>query len=354
MRRLFVGFFTSLILFSIEASGSQYEQVAYFCADCTNTTAAQQQALQYRPAYACDYGSPPQLPPISCQTAVRRVILINHLTRQQYAFLVTVTSHLDIDIVPDMLSTDELLYIDRAIDLREDWAAMNLDQVVEDGQVSAGAAGMIKIRPQKSTRSDCPVGTALDHVLQPSLQSPLKDAISLTVMNHLSDYAGAGPRVRRLSGIGLSLRGVGFDIQWENPEQDWFLANFGFPESEVSSPLNDFLSFEVELRGELNGQPILEIEFQPESSRAAGAIVDDLMNGRATVQNQCVMEKLEQFEQQNSNIEFRVGDPSGARFDFSTGGGGGTSNLCTKLLCATVCVNDICSCQFEVEVLVMC
>lgn len=345
------------------------EQVGYFCSSCTDVTSARQRALALAPSPNCDYGNPPQLPPISCQTTTRRVILGNHISGQKFAFLVTTDEMLASSVEADTLTSTEVELIDTIFDLRADWAGIDWNQTVEDGTIRAGTMGRIPLytgyaAKQTSRDSDCPVGTALDHVLNPALQAPLKDAITFEVMNRLSDYQGMNPRVRRLTGVGVTVpSGAGLSLQWENPDDNSFQASYGFPVSEVDSGLTDVLVYDVELRGEHNGQPLLHIGFDDQASRAAGTIVRDLLNGAATitVSDECVLEKLEEFNDAENGSDIRVGGPGGDPFDFSglsSGDGGGA--LCSKILCATVCSVDSdgnktgCECQFEFAVLVPC
>jgi len=345
------------------------EQVAYFCPSCTDQTSARQRALALAASPNCDYGVPPQLPPISCQDTIRRVILGNHISGQKFAFLVTTDEMLASSVESDSLTTVERDLIDTIFQLRADWAGIDWHQTVEDGTIQAGTMGRISLYTEYATQqtsggSDCPVGTALDHVLNPALQAPLKDAITFEVMNRLSEYQGMNPRVRRLTGVGVTApSGAGLSLQWENPDERTFQASYGFPVSEVDSGLTDVLVYDVELRGEHNGQPLLHIGFDDQASRAAGAIVRDLLNGAATItiSDECVLEKLEAFNDAENGSEIRVGGPGGDPFDFSgLSSGDGGAALCSKILCATVCSVDSdgnktgCECQFEFAVLAPC
>lgn len=362
MKRLFL--LLILIACWSDAFPSDYdEQVGYFCPSCTDQTSARQRALALAPPPNCDYGVPPQLPPISCQETTRRVILGNHISGQKFAFLVTTNEMLAPSIESESLTTTEQGLIDTIFELRADWAGIDWHQTVEDGTVQAGSMGRIPLYTEYSTQqtsgsSDCPVGTALDHVLNPALQAPLKDAITFEVMHRLSDYQGMNPRVRRLTGVGVTVSsGAGLNLQWENPDAQTFQATYGFPVSEVDLGLTDVLVYNVELTGEYNGQPTLHIVFDDQASRAAGAIVRDLLNGAATitVSDECALEKLEAFNDAENGIEFRVGGPGGDPFDFSGLSSGDGGQLCSKILCASTCVDGECTpCQFEFAVLVPC
>ena len=332
------------------------DEEAYFCPNCINESSARQVALTHAPPALCDYGNPPPFPPVSCQPVYRRIILGNHLTRQRFAFIVGTIDSFRQTAEPDSLSPAEQRVIDQIFDLRHDWESMSLEWVVENGTVQAGAAGRIPLKSQTTGGGSCPSNTALDHVLNPSFMQLLKDAIVLRTMNRLAEHASDGnPQVRRATGVGVSLGGVGFSFQWENPNQNNFTASFGFPVSEVDTPIRDVLVFRVELLGMNLGTPILEVDFAPGASRAAGAFVDDLLNGNVTVSSPCIFDKLEDLQISNPDLDFRFGGPIGDLVDFNHLGNLGGGKVCSRTMCASVTIRgEPRQCQYFISVAIAC
>ncbi|MGB0513688.1 MAG: hypothetical protein ACPGJE_02470 [Wenzhouxiangellaceae bacterium] len=224
----------------------------------------------------------------------------------------------------------------------------------------SGTASGLKIGDSGLRNSmECPEGTALDHVLNPELRQWMIDELRSQWVHILSRFQNRAS-VTRTAGISASVAGITLSAGWSRsppPLDDIFFAGFRFDTSEVpiDNVVNsDFITFQINDARMLDLTFLFDVEFAPNLSRAAGEEVNLLMSGQATVDNPCVMEKLARHEQDNPELEFRIGGPGGAPFDFPDLSGASDSELCSKRLCATVCVDGQCQCQFEVVVLTLC
>ncbi len=207
---------------------------------------------------------------------------------------------------------------------------------------------------------DCPQGSALDHYLNPGMRGWMFNEMHQNWAQVLNAFSQNEPGVSRSVGISASVGPVRLTVGWDSsagaPIDQVFRAGFIFDESEVSTspPFRDMIVFDVHEFFQQGSNISMNIEFNEGLSQVAGQPVNMLFSGQAMIDNPCVLQKLEEYEQSRPDIEFREGGPGGPLFEFPAANDP-FDGYCSKLLCARVCVDGVCgSCQFTVTVLVAC
>jgi len=333
-------------------------QISRFCPECTDATSAAQKATTFTPPVQCDWpNGTPEIPipdDLVCYSTDLDVLLVNPLNGDLYAYQLRFEPLLNRHVLQTRtMSSEELQAAQTTVEIYQELAT------AEFGSRSGAPTGLKIGKSDTRNSMGCPEGTALDHVLNPELREWMIDELRSQWVHILGRFENRS-RVSRTSGISASVAGITLSVGWSTsppPLDDIFFAGFRFDVSEVpidNVANSDFITFQIDDARMLDFTFLFDVEFAPNLSRAAGEEVNLLMSGQTTVDNPCVMEKLAQHEQDNPELEFRIGGPGGARFDFPELTGGGGSNLCSKRLCATVCVDGQCQCQFEVVVLTLC
>lgn len=313
--------------------------VSQFCPDCTDISNARLKAISLAPNAQCDYGNPPQLPPISCSPVSRRVVLGNHLTGQIFVFLITV-DELMTNVVEGTLTDQEAQAIDAIFELRQAWSAIDFNFVVDHGVILDGfghtSVNLSDVVLTTKGGEVCPSGTALEAVLDQALLQPLRDEIAMKLINDLQQrFEDLNPSVN-VNGISVVISNFGFSMNWENVGNGPGVATFEFTVSETNTPIPDRLVFDLSFNGfTASGSPIINSQLNTGSSRAAGVRVSDLVNGSATVDNDCVLAKLAALQDQG--FGFNLGGAGGPEVDFNGSLFGPAPRACSASICMTVC-----------------
>lgn len=319
-----------ICFFAWGQAGAASQTVGYFCANCVDFDSAQQQAVQYAAPLECN-SDEVLIDPYSdleCSSEDRRVVLGNHLTGQVFAFLVTRGNEFPWPTTANAVSlnsTETTLY-QGILDLRIDW--------------ENALRGGMTIQPEQGVQDEgeiCPFGTAIDYLTRPGGQAQLKDMITADVTANIEDYQDHNPWYTSGFGVGLTVLGTGGNLQFpDGGDEGESIYSIVFPVSEVDDPpFNDVLVYDLQLNGVASdGQALLDIDFLPDSSRAAGARMDELFSGNVEVTNECVLERIGRLDDVGNN-RFQAGgsalDPNNT---FGTGGssggasGGSTSKMC--------------------------
>lgn len=359
LRKLWKPFLTFIALLATSAQLSA-TQVSRFCLECSDSTTATHKATTLTPAVECNWpGGRPEFPipdSLVCHSTDLDVLLINPITKRLFAFKLIFVPALNRHIVQS-----------RAMSANETKAALTTVEVYQDlmrSSFGGTSRGRVKVKDDKfggKNSMECPPdgSTALDHVLNPELRQWMIDDLRDQWVTILSRFNNRNASVSRTRGISASYAGVTISAGWSrssSPLEDVFVAGFRFDSSEVAPPESivdsDIITYRINEARMVDLVFVMDAEFSPELSRAAGVAVNQLLSGQVVVDNHCVIDKLAQFEEDNPELEFRVGGPGGLPFNFQDTSGG--TDLCTKRLCATVCVDGSCQCQFEVVVLTYC
>lgn len=354
--RLFMALSTALLLVSTSVLAQSWTpRASEFCAACQDSTSAQQKAWTFKPAVHCDWpGGQPELPippDLECWSKDREVLLVNPHTNQVFSYRLVFDRDTNRHALKDwQLSSDQAGAVDAILDIYHALMSADFGHQVQGHEVITYGTRRL------NDGSDCPEGTALDHVLRPELRQWMFSEVEDQWLDVMQVFRQREPGVSRSVGISASVGPVRLSVGWEDnqpPNNEIFRARFVFPNSEVptSAPFLDVIVFEVH-EFDFGMQSILmDMEYVEDLSRAAGKQVPQLLSGQTVIENACVQQKLDEY-QDATPVEFRVGGPGGQRFDFPPTNPG--DNLCTKRLCATVCVDGSCQCQFEVVVLTLC
>lgn len=348
-----------LALAPLAHSNTSPHLVAEFCHWCTTAAAAQQKVWTLSPPVHCDWPGGNAISPIppeaSCRSADRQVVLINPQTQTIYSYQLVFdsasNSHLidEWELPPDLsAAASTIQHIHQAL------IAFDFSHAVQGNEVTTPGP------PIQSDGVDCPQGTALDHYLNPGMRGWMSDEMHQNWAQVLSTFSQNEPRVSRSTGIGASVGSVNLTVGWDSsagaPIDQVFRAGFVFDESEVSTspPFRDMLVFDVHEFFQIGSSISIHIEFNEGLSRVAGQSVNMLFSGQVTIDNPCVLQKLEEYEQSRPDIEFREGGPGGPVFEFPPANNSSEGD-CSKLLCARTCVDGDCgSCQFTVTVVARC
>lgn len=354
-----IGVSLAILAVSLVSMPVQATQISRFCPECSDETGARQKATTFTPSVQCDWpnGSPefPIPDDLVCHSSDLDVLLVNPLTGALYAYRLLFESQLNRHVVQTReMSADEQEAARITVEIYQSLLTADFSSTVgTEGVIQSGMFGI-----QNST--ECPDGTALDHVLNPELRQWMIDELRARWNEVLGPFNAREVGVTRNIGISASIAGVALSVGWSSspaPLDDVFVAGFGFDSSEVvrESDLNsDVITFIIHDARLVDHRFVMDEDFSPELSRAAGRSVDRLLSGETVIDNSCVMDKLAEHAENNPELEFRVGGPGGSLFDFPDISGADDGELCSKRLCASVCVDGKCQCQFEVVVLTFC
>lgn len=357
---LSLGSMLLLAMSSLANAGTSASLVAQFCDWCTTPAAAQQKAWALSPPVQCDWPGGfaifPIPPEVHCWSWDRQVLLINPHTGSIYSYHLAFdpisNSHLltEWSLPPDVLTVAETVR-----DIHQ--ALFNADffHIVQGNEFLQAETFML------SGGADCPQVTALDHILNPGMRQWMTDQIRQNWIQVMAAFNHSKPRVSRSIGITASFGPVSLTVGWESagggaPVQEIFRARFIFPVSEVSTspPFEDRITFDVLEFDFAGGSVAMNMEFNEGLSQAAGQPVNLLLSGQTTIDNPCVLQKLDNYVQSRPDLEFREGGPGGPPFEFPPAPAP-FQGYCSRVLCARVCVDGVCtSCQFTVTVLVPC
>jgi len=336
-------------------------QVSRFCPECTGATAALQRAQALAPPVQCDWpNGRPEFPipdDLVCHSTDLDVLLVNPLTGKLYAYSLLFERHLNRHSVQTrVMSADEQEAARITVEIYQELITADFSRTV-------GAQDVIQSSvPGIQNSTECPDGTALDHVLNPELRQWMIEELRANWNQVLGAFNAREVGVSRNVGISASFGFVSLSVGWSTssappPMDEVFVAGFAFDSSEVERELGmdgDVISFVIHDARWVDDRFVMDLDFSPELSRAAGRSVDRLLSGLSVVDNHCVIDKLADHAEDNPVLDFRVGGPGGSLFDFPDTSGSSGSELCTKRVCATVCVDGRCHCQFEVVVLTLC
>jgi len=323
-----------ICFFALGQTWATPRTVGYFCANCLDFDSAQQQAMQYAAPLECNTDDgfiDPDLELI-CGSEDRRVILGNHLTGQVFAFVVSRGNELPWPTTADAVSLNatETQVYETILNLRVDW-----ENALEGGMT---------MPPEQSPQNgddSCPSGTALDFLTRQGGQEQIENMITGVVSSNIDAYRDQQPWYSNF-GVGVTIRGTGGRLRFPDGVDEGQSRYFvEFPISEVETPpFPDVLVYNLELQGVGgSGIAILDIEFVPESSRAAGSRLSQLFSANVEITNDCVLEKLGRLDDIGGN-ELRLGQGSGGggaldpNNTFAPGGssggssGGGASQSC--------------------------
>lgn len=334
--------------------------VAQFCNWCTSTATAEQKAWALSPPVHCDwpggYAVFPIPSEVNCWSWDRQVLLINPHTGLIYSYQLVFdpssNSHL---LTAWSLPMDLLTAAEAVRDIHQALFNTDFSYIVQGNEFLAGDAFAL------SDGDDCPQGTALDHVLNPGMRQWMTDQIQQNWVQVMGVFNQRQPSVSRSIGITASAGPVSLTVGWESggggaPIQEFFRARFVFRASEVSTipPFEDRLTFDV-LEFDFAGSNVaMNMSFNEGLSRAAGQPVNLLLSGQTSIDNPCVLQKLDDYVQSRPDLEFREGGPGGPPFAFPAPPDP-FQGYCSRILCARTCVDGDCtSCQFNVTVVVPC
>lgn len=325
--------------FSVPAQS--YEEVGYFCATCTTDSKARQVALGSVPRPECDWdphavdngdtdssndqeridsGRAPwpdrdelsgDLP--QCRAPLRRVVIANHITNQLFSYLVgwNQDQWQYVILQQVQLNSDEADAYRRLIDFRLHWESI-LNEPLSLANVYSGNSAI----STRGAGGGCPDGTALDYVLDPSLETQAKQQMRQHVSENLSDFQDNEPWVRGGT-LGLIFRRIPVTLNLAPPDQSSLnsIALEG-PLNEYGEP-GDVLLYHVELASvTTGGQAIVNFELLTEYSWVLSAPLDDVLSGNFDVEdNPCVRDKLATLAQNDGEGEWR--NSGGQRIDQS-------------------------------------
>lgn len=345
----------ALSAFSLPARAAQVSQ---FCPDCTDDSVARQKATGFAPPVRCDWpNGSPQFPipeDLVCHSSDLDVLLINPLTGQLFPYAIRFESQLNRHILQTrVMSADERQAALTTVEIYQ-------ELMVADFGGSASMSGTIQsTTPGIENSMECPNGTALDYVLNPELRQSLINELRDQWVFVLSRFNNRNARVSRTGGISVEFGSISVSAGWSSsppPLDDVFISGFRFDFSEVAIDdivNSDIITFVINEARLENLTFVLDAVFSRELSRAGGVAVNRLLSGLTIVDNPCVIEKLARYAE-SINAEFRTGGPGGDPFDLGGIDLNQGGQFCTRRLCATVCVNGDCQCQFKVVVLVPC
>lgn len=309
-------------------SGHSYEKVGYLCDGCSTDVEARQEAVSALPHPVCDWGPYSAAAdrardasdgtwgsirdsltrtmsgdyPI-CGAPERRVVIANPDTYQLFAYIVMWSQQeWDYIIVQDVgLTQDEIDGYELLIDFVDDWSSfveqpMPLDQIATSHHSLATPLD-----------GDCPEGTALDYVLDSTLEVEVKQYMKQEVAANLSDYQEHDPAVTGGT-IGLLFRRIPVTFNFSGPERNAieYIA--------LEGPLNEYdqygdeLLYSVDLLGvnSSTGNPFVSFELQPAESEVLGAPLNHLLSGDVNVEdNSCVRNKLASVAERFGDGEWR-------------------------------------------------
>ncbi|MCA1778697.1 MAG: hypothetical protein LC637_04745 [Xanthomonadaceae bacterium] len=299
----------------------QATQISRFCPECVDETGARQKATTFAPPVQCDWpNARPELPipdDLVCHSSDLDVLLVNPLTGDLFAYRLLFEPQLNRHLVQTrVISPDEQEAAGITVEIYR-------ELMVADFGGTTGAQGVIQTRtPGTRNSTECPSGTALDHVLNPELRQWMIDELRTKWNEVLGPFNAREVGVTRNVGISASLGPVSLSVGWSSspaPLDDVFVAGFGFDSSEVEreSDLNsDVITFIIHDARLVDHRFVMDEDFSPELSRAAGRSVDRLLSGQTVIDNPCVIDKLADYAESNPELDFRVGGPGGSRFDF--------------------------------------
>ncbi|MEX2497941.1 MAG: hypothetical protein WD397_03580 [Wenzhouxiangellaceae bacterium] len=354
-----IGVSLACLAMSLVSRPVQATQISRFCPECSDETGARQKAATFTPSVQCDWpNGGPEIPipdDVVCHASDLDVLLVNPLTGELYAYRLLFEPQLNRHVVQTrVMLADEQEAARITVEIYQSLLTADFSRTVgAQDDIQSSMPGI-----QNST--GCPDGTALDHVLNPELRQWMIDELRENWNEVLAPFNAREVGVTRNVGISASFGFVSLSVGWSSspaPLDDVFVAGFGFDSSEVvreSYTDGDVITFKIHDARLVDLKFSMDAEFSPELSRAAGRSVDRLLSGLTVIDNPCVMDKLAEHAENNPELEFRVGGAGGSPFDFPDISGASDDDLCTKRLCATVCVNGDCQCQFEVVVLTFC
>jgi len=270
----------------------------------------------------------------TCIIPMRRVFLINQLSGQVFSFNVWREGGLPV-AVSETLSSTETLVTNRIIELRLAWDVFLQGMTISGDQPLARSY----THPDGSvqTPSNCPEGTALDAVLDQGVMNQYEELIRLAAVEALPPFNEGHSWINRVTGVGASAFGFGLSAQWEVGAQTYYEFTFDRSEVQVVN-IPDQLIFDVEYLGDspVSGTPFLNIEFNPDLSRAAGQPVRNLEQS-GSYDNECVLAKIESaLTDQGFTFHYPPHDTTPRPFpDFRTGSGF-SIDRCPKRLAAKV------------------
>ena len=325
-------FLTFAFIFSVgfaTDSAYSYEKLGYLCEGCTSDVEARQKALTALPQPICDWGPYSQAADFAamasdrtwgsvrhaltrrmsgdypiCGAPERRVVIANPETSQLFAYIVLWSQQQwDYFIAQDVsLTQDEIAGYELLIDFVDDWrsfleAPIYLDDIATS-QYSSSAV---------PANTGCPEGTALDFVLDPTLEVAAKQRMKADVTQNLSAYQDYDPSVTGGT-IGLLFRRIPLTFNFSGPERDEieFISLVG-PINEYGQP-GDELLYSVDLRGVngATGNPYVSFDLQIDESEVLGAPLDHLLSGDVNVEDSpCVREKLASVAEKFGDGEWR-------------------------------------------------
>ena len=356
-----LGLSLALIFLSTISLAAFAAQVSRFCPECADSSTASQKATLFTPPVRCDWpNGSPELPipdDLDCHSSDLDVLLVNPLTGDLFAYRLQFDSQLNRHVLQTrVMSLDEQEAARTTVEIYQELMTADFGGTADAQSVIQSST------PGIQNSMECPdEPTALDHVLNPELREWMIDELRSQWVTILARFDNRDAGVSRTRGINASFRGVTLSVGWSSsspPAEDAFLAGFRFDTSEAAPPESivdsDIIVYRIHEAHMLDLVFSMDEEFSPELSRAAGREVSELLSGQTVVDNQCVIDKLAEYDDNNPEIEFREGGPGGSLFDFPDTSGSSGSDLCTKRVCATVCIDGNCSCQFEVVVLTLC
>lgn len=267
------------------------EQIGFFCPSCTDQQSAYQQAFLRAPDAECDYGNPPQLPPTSCTTVTRRVILGNPISRQKFSLLVTNDGMLGIQVESDSLSQLESEAMDRIFDLRELVESSLFEMSIDDLNMPEGMnQSLAKFGDSTlGSTSGCPSGTAMDAVMNPVTLGTLKQRVRDAVGSELEDsgFITWNP-THTLNGVGVSAFGFGLTLNWEVQDGKTAPLSVRFPLNEEGNSITDIVTFEATLLGVSDGRANMPMTLNEGGTTVGGGKnLADLKKGQIVVATVC-------------------------------------------------------------------
>jgi len=355
-----LGLSLALIFLSTISLAAFAAQVSRFCPECADSSTASQKATLFTPPVRCDWpNGSPELPipdDLVCHSSDLDVLLVNPLTGELFAYRLQFDSQLNRHVLQTrVMSLDEQEAARTTVEIYQELMTADFGGTADAQSVIQSST------PGIQNSMECPdEPTALDHVLNPELRQWMIDELRDPWFRILGQFNNRNSGVSRTRGISASVGPVTLSTGWSSsppPLDDVFFAGFGFNVSEVpvDSIVNgNIITFRINDVRYIDNRLVVDSEFAPGLSRAAGVAVNNLLSGQTVVDNQCVIDKLAEYDDNNPEIEFREGGPGGSLFDFPDTSGSSGSDLCTKRVCATVCIDGNCSCQFEVVVLTLC